>query len=80
MDDSKILQIIPAQDWVAVFDDSGELLEPIVCFALVETTKDGETLREVRPMLPDGKLISFGDDASNYMGVKHALHHHPPEA
>jgi hypothetical protein len=77
MDDSKILQIIPAQDWVTVFGDSSELLEPIVCFALVETTKDGKTFREVRPMLPDGKLISFGGDEANYMGVKHATASQP---
>ena len=77
MDDSKILQIISGQDWVAVFSDSSELLERIACFVLVETTKDGKTFREVRPMLPDGKLISFGDDEANYVGVKHATASQP---
>jgi hypothetical protein len=68
----KILQIIPASDWVVSYDDTDEILEPVACFALVEVTKDGDTYREVRAMVPDGKFMSFADEASNFTGVRHA--------
>ena len=73
----KILQIMPAKDWVADYDDSSENAEPILCFALVEVTSDGETFHEVRAMVPDGKLISFADEASNFSGVRHAIAANP---
>ncbi len=73
MDDyCNILQIMPASDWLAEYDESADNVEPVLCFALVEVKRDGGTYREVRAMVPDGKLISFADEASNFSGVRHA--------
>lgn len=45
--DEKILQIIPADDWVAVFkmDDGAELSMPLNCWALFQR-KDGSSTIE----------------------------------
>jgi len=66
-----IIQIMPATGWVAVFDESGdESAEALVCFALVESVQNGTTRRDVRPMLVNGKQISFADAAPNYLRVE----------
>lgn len=72
MDDEKILQIIPATGWGARYADEADApLDPVICFALVEMTVDGETSCEVRPMGSDGKRIAFIDDASNFEGLEY---------
>jgi hypothetical protein len=70
----KIIQIIPAAGWAAVYtEDSADTpLDPIVCFALVECTKDGSTWQEVKPMGVEGKEIEFIDDAMNFKRVVYA--------
>lgn len=66
-----IIQIMPATGWVAVFDENGdESAEALVCFALVESVQNGTTRRDVRPMLVNGKQISFADGAPNYLRVE----------
>jgi len=66
-----IIQIMPATGWVAVFDENGdESAEALVCFALVESVQGGATRRDVRPMLVNGKQISFADAAPNYLRVE----------
>ena len=66
-----IIQIMPATGWVAVFDENGdESAEALVCFALVESVQNGTTRRDVRPMLVNGKQISFADSAPNYLRVE----------
>lgn len=42
----KIMQIIPASGWVAVYEDDNEdtLIDPVVCFALVETGMGDRTV------------------------------------
>ena len=66
-----IIQIMPATGWVAVFDESGdESAEALVCFALVESAQNGTTRRDVRPMLVNGKQISFADAAPNFLRVE----------
>ncbi|WP_109126663.1 hypothetical protein [Dyella sp. C11] len=66
-----IIQIMPATGWVAVFDENGdESAEALVCFALVESVQNGTTRRDVRPMLVNGKEISFADAAPNYLRVE----------
>lgn len=67
-DQEKILQIIPAAGWYAKYTDdtAADPLDPVVCFALVEISRDGEIWREVRPLGPDGKRIELVDTASNF--------------
>ena len=66
-----ILQIMPATGWVAVFDEDGdESAEALVCFALVESVRNGSTQRDVRPMLANGKQVSFADAAPNFLRVE----------
>lgn len=76
MEDVKILQIMPADGWVAVYDggEEGEMEEPLACFALVQVDyKNGDGPQtEVRGMAPDEKLMSFVEDASNFVTVRRA--------
>lgn len=70
-DQETIIQIMPADGWVAVYEmDGEESAEPIVCFALVESIEDGIKRRDVRPMCADGKLIDFADEAENFVRVE----------
>lgn len=76
MEEVKILQIMPAEGWVAVYDggDEGEMEEPLACFALVQVDyKNGDGLQtEVRGMAPDEKLMAFVEDATNFVTVRRA--------
>lgn len=76
MEDVKILQIMPAEGWVAVYDggDEGEMEEPLACFALVQVDyKNGDGIQtEVRGMAPDEKAIGFVEDATNFLTVRRA--------
>ncbi|HEX7813742.1 hypothetical protein [Dyella sp.] len=66
-----ILQLLPANGWVAVFEDAGEeSAQALVCFALVENTEGGVARRQVRPMCADGKHIGFADTAPNFVRVE----------
>lgn len=76
MEDVKILQIMPAEGWVAVYDggDDGEMEEPLACFALVQVDyKNGDGPQtEVRGMAPDEKLMAFVEDAENFVTIRRA--------
>jgi len=64
-----IIQIIPADGWVAVFDEAGdESAQSLVCFAVVEEAGK----RAVRPMLANGKQISFADTLPNFARIEEA--------
>lgn len=64
-----IIQIIPADGWVAVFEEAGdESAQSLVCFAVVEEAGK----RAVRPMLANGKQISFADTLPNFVRVEEA--------
>lgn len=67
----KILQIIPATGWYATYtgDTANDPLDPVVCFALVEIKRNGETWQEVRPMGTDGSRVDLIDTASNFSTV-----------
>ncbi|RDS81084.1 hypothetical protein DWU98_11060 [Dyella monticola] len=68
---TNILQILPANGWVAVYDESGEeSAATLVCFALTETLDNGNKQQHVRPMCADGKHIVFADDAANFLRVE----------
>jgi hypothetical protein len=76
MEEVKILQIMPAEGWVAVYDggDEGEMEEALACFALVSVdyqNGDGPQT-EVRGMAPDGKAMAFVEDAENFVTVRRA--------
>ncbi|MGJ7524809.1 hypothetical protein [Variovorax sp. GB1P17] len=76
MEEVKILQIMPADGWVAVYDggEEGEMEEPLACFALVQVDyRNGDGPQtEVRGMAPDEKLMAFVEDASNFVTVRRA--------
>lgn len=76
MEDVKILQIMPAEGWVAVYDggEDGEMEEPLACFALVQVDyKNGDGPQtEVRGMAPDEKLMAFVEDAENFVTIRRA--------
>jgi len=62
-----IIQIIPGTDWVAVFDENGEeSAQSLICFAIVENAGK----REVRPMIANGKQISFADALPGFVRVE----------
>ncbi len=62
-----IIQIMPAAGWVAVFEENGEeSAQSLVCFAVVENAQK----REVRPMMANGKQISFADALPNFVRVE----------
>lgn len=62
-----ILQIIPANGWVAVFEEGGEeSAQSLVCFAIAEEAGK----RSVRPMVANGKLISLADTLPNFVRVE----------
>lgn len=66
-----ILQIMPAEGWVASFEDEDSL--PLVCFALVEETDgEGGVATSVRPMASMGDTIAFCDEYPNFLGVDKA--------
>lgn len=66
-----ILQILPANGWVAVYDENGdESAATLVCFALTETLDNGVKQQAVRPMCADGKHIVFADEAANFLRVE----------
>jgi hypothetical protein len=68
---TNILQILPANGWVAVYDENGEeSAAALVCFALVETSDPANKQQEVRPMCADGKRIVFADEAANFVRVE----------
>ncbi len=65
----KILQIIPAADWFAVFKVAGEqdAAAPLACWALVEY-EDGST--RVEGLEVSGE-VEFAEDQANFGGYVH---------
>ena len=67
-DESKILQIMPADGWSALFEDEDSV--PLVCFALVQDVdEDGNVGSSVRPMACIDEVIGFCDEYETYSGV-----------
>ncbi len=69
---TKILQIIKADGWLAWYadEDGEEEYASLVCFALTETLRDGKLEQAVRPMrwLAEGRM-GFADEEKNFGGV-----------
>ena len=63
----KILQIIPADRWVAVFTDDSGLEEsvPVVCWALVQL--EGVTGEEVIGLVLEGTMVSDPAQWKNFL-------------
>ena len=71
MDNARILQITPADGWIAVFegDEGEELALPLACFALVELEEGDETSTEVRPMTVEERTVVFCDEIENFVRI-----------
>ncbi|MEK7438845.1 MAG: hypothetical protein AAB150_18400 [Pseudomonadota bacterium] len=70
----KIIQIMPAESWVATYqDEDGEdQVSELVCFALVESEDEGKVYRSVRPMIwGEEGMIDFADEADTFTGLSH---------
>jgi hypothetical protein len=72
----KILQIIPADGWEAIFkNDEGTFTEPIVCLALVESMSGARFVEAMRSCPHDGIVLC--EDNKGFIkyqragGVKH---------
>ena len=65
---AKILQIIPADGWSALYEDEESI--PLTCFALVQDIDEsGQVTTLVRPMACVDAAIEFCDEYDNYTGV-----------
>ena len=66
----KIIQIIPAEGWVARYRVDGEgvpvITGPVLCFALCE---DEDGLQDVQPMEYGDRYAEFCDAQSNFEGI-----------
>ena len=76
--EQRIAQIIPATGWGARYkeDAPDEWLEPIMCFALVESKCGDFLTRRVRAMAADGDFV---DSARNFERLMYAPHRLSPE-
>ena len=73
--EDKILQIIPAEGWFALYRNEGQPdeREAVVCFALVETKEERGQIRwDVRPMSWCDGYVDFCDTISNFSGIVRA--------
>lgn len=62
----KILQIIPADGWCALYKDEHEmLLVPLICFALIE---ENNNVQRIVGMCCDDIYIGVADTSSNFAG------------
>lgn len=65
----KILQIMPADNWRAVYKSDGTEPAPsdeqLVCWALVDMEPEASG-EEVRGMIADGSRIYFADEDKNF--------------
>ncbi|MGC9457812.1 MAG: hypothetical protein ACP5DC_09870, partial [Halothiobacillaceae bacterium] len=68
--DPKIVQMMPADGWFAVYvdDDDDPIIEPVVCFALVQ---DPDGFTEVRPMTWQGTAVDFADEDEGFVSIEH---------
>ncbi len=65
----KILQIIPADGWAAVYQiEKNKELVPLVCWALVREEEGTEHV--VGMVVEDGNLIAEAADAENFSHYK----------
>lgn len=71
MADYTIIQIIPADDWDAVFENDGQLhFRPLVCFALTTAEHDGTPVDEqVKPMYFSDTGVDFCENTANFYGI-----------
>lgn len=69
---SKILSIMPANDWYALIADEDEGIgyEPLTCFALVQTEESGVLSTEVRPMVWADTAVLFADEIDGFMDLE----------
>lgn len=65
--DYKILQILQATDWYAVYDGLEDHFDPVTCFALIED----EHGQSVVPMVAVDTYIDRADTASNFQAIVH---------
>ena len=69
MSERKIIQIMPAADWGAAYNDHGdELMAPLVCWALVQ---DADGLSSVVGLTASGKQVTFCDTDETFTGYLH---------
>jgi hypothetical protein len=66
----RIVQIIPAEGWCALFQEEHHISKiPLVCFALVERQDENGIETEVKGMESGAeKKVSFSDEAGNFVG------------
>ena len=71
MENPRILQITPADGWVAIFEgDEGEgLAMPLACFALVEVEEGNDNWTEVRAMTVEERTVVFCDEIDNFVRI-----------
>lgn len=71
MEDPRILQIMPAEGWVAIFEgeEGEELALPLTCFALVELEEGNDTWTEVRAMTVEERAVVFCDEIDNFVRI-----------
>ncbi len=69
---TKILSIMPADDWYALISDEEEGIgyEPLTCFALVQTDEEGEITTEVRPMIWADTAVAFADEIEGFLDLE----------
>jgi len=68
----KILQIMPAQGWRAIYRNevtgcSSDIELPVACFALIEEAVDGDMGHRIVPMIATGEICDDAE-ADNYEG------------
>ena len=70
----KILQIIPAEGWqyVCKDDDGSEMVDPLVCWALVELDTGDRAVEG----MAFGDYIDFVEDLVNFTGYRRSSEHH----
>ena len=67
-EETKILQVIPADGWSAQYEEEDDI--SLVCFALVQDIDEaGAMTSTIRPMACVDGAIEFCDEYDNYAGV-----------
>lgn len=74
----KILQILPADGWYAVFTNTGgdDAFDPLVCFALVEDRHPPSApsmIQAVVPMSWQDGYVDFCDSTKNFSHITREL-------
>jgi len=68
----KIISIIPANGWFALYEGEKEVFKsPVVCFALVENTEEEDDRFEVQPMEYTDLYVDFCENTKNFIGLEY---------